>query len=131
MSFSSILDREISADRKSTYLKAFAVWLLFTAGGWLSIPPEFLPLFSHCVGFGFFLMITTRKARWLGAIAIGALIFVALVWRTVPGFWISVVTQVRLWALGRRGLGTDAHGLPRARHPRARPKAAVGFCLHR
>ena len=85
--------KSISAEQRYLYFKAFLVWLLFSLGGWSSIPPEYLPIFSHSVGFAFFLVLTTRKTRWLGAIFCGALLFSFLVYQTLPRRWISVIVN--------------------------------------
>ena len=65
--------RSISAEQRARYLKAFLVWLLFSLGGWLGVAPDYLPIYSHCVGFGFFIVMTTNKfkTRWLGALFFG------------------------------------------------------------
>lgn len=85
--------KSISAEQRYVYFKAFLVWLLFSLGGWSSIPPEYLPIFSHSVGFAFFLVLTTKKTRWLGAIFCGALLFSFLVYQTLPRRWIQIVVN--------------------------------------
>jgi len=85
--------KEISPERKNAYVKGFLVWILFTALGWLSIPEQFLPFFSHCVGFGFFLMITTRQTRWLGALAVGGIAFFVVLYQALPREWIFLISQ--------------------------------------
>lgn len=66
--------RSISEEQRARYLKAFLVWLLFSLGGWLGVAPDYLPIYSHCVGFGFFIVMTTNKfkTRWLGALFFGS-----------------------------------------------------------
>jgi len=84
---------KITSEEKSIYSKAFIVWGLFTLGGWLSIPNEYLPVFSHCVGFGFFLTITTQRTRWLGFLAIGGLVFSILMYFSMPPEWFYLVSN--------------------------------------
>lgn len=66
----------ISSEARDRLWKAFVVWGLFSLGGWLAItvPNEWFPVLSNCVGFGFFLTFVTRRTRWLGVLALVALI---------------------------------------------------------
>eukprot|EP00002_Diphylleia_rotans_P031552 TRINITY_DN6556_c0_g2_i6.p1 TRINITY_DN6556_c0_g2~~TRINITY_DN6556_c0_g2_i6.p1 ORF type:complete len:592 (+),score=120.61 TRINITY_DN6556_c0_g2_i6:52-1827(+) len=65
-------------------LKAFTVWALFSLGGWLAIPVEWLPLAAHCVGFGYYLLMIYGKARWLLPIMFGAMAFAGTAYLTIP-----------------------------------------------
>ena len=90
---SRCFSRTVSREEKNTYFKALSVWVLFTLAGWWTIPENLLPLFSHVIGFGFFLTITTRKTRWLGALIVGGLIFAILLVQAVPADWISLISN--------------------------------------
>jgi hypothetical protein len=59
----------------------------------LSIPVEWLPLFSHCVGFGFFVTITTRRVRYLGALALIAFAAFVGMYSALPSDWVVTVTN--------------------------------------
>jgi hypothetical protein len=89
--------RSISPQQRALFFKAFLVWILFSLGGWLTIPPEFLPLLSHCMGFGFFLVLTTHKARWLGALLFGTGCFCILMYYTLPEHLIHIVSNSFGW----------------------------------
>eukprot|EP00164_Ancoracysta_twista_P004507 GFYU01006083.1.p1 GENE.GFYU01006083.1~~GFYU01006083.1.p1 ORF type:complete len:503 (-),score=118.67 GFYU01006083.1:127-1635(-) len=77
----------------SILFKGFLVWILFTFAGWISIPPEWLPLFSHAVGFGFYLVIITKQTRWLGALCLGTFSFLGVVYFTIPPEWYVTTTN--------------------------------------
>jgi hypothetical protein len=82
----------LSAEDKHLYRKAFLVWSLFTVAGWVSITEEYLPVFSHCVGFGFFLTITTHQTRWLAPVALFGLLFVSIISSAIPDEWVFYST---------------------------------------
>ncbi len=62
---------------------------------------EWLPLFSHSVGLGFFLTITTQKTRWLGLTALAALGLFVVMYKWMSAEWVSFVTN----SAGYTGLG--------------------------
>jgi Na+/phosphate symporter len=37
---------------------------------------------QHAIGFGFYIALTTRKTRWLGAIIVGGVLFFISLWLT-------------------------------------------------
>jgi len=76
--------RSISPAQRALFFKAFALWMLFSLCGYLSIDAAHLPIFSHCVGFCFFLVLTTRRTRWVVPVVGGTLLFCLVCWWTLP-----------------------------------------------
>lgn len=80
--------------QREAIVKAFVVWALFAAGGWVSIPKEWLPLYSHCVGFGFFSVIITKQTRWLLPLLFGGFAFLLITRFAVPSDWYALTTHI-------------------------------------
>jgi hypothetical protein len=93
-------------------LMAFVVWFVCTLA-WLNLSEELLPLWTyvvsvcsctnflltrlpcgnHQVGFGFFLVLITRKTRWLGALLCGAVAVSLALRQTLPMTWLAVASH--------------------------------------
>lgn len=87
-SLSTLHKRIITPKQHTLIVKALFIWLAFTVGGWQWLPPEFLPIFSHCVGFGFFLQLITGKTRYLGILAVGGVIYSITAYIYIQPEWI-------------------------------------------
>ena len=74
----------------TTYLRGFLTWVVCALVGWLSIPSQFMPLFTHAAGLGFFLTIVTQQTRWLYAVFAGTLSVYFMFMLTVPEEWASL-----------------------------------------
>eukprot|EP00741_Cyanophora_paradoxa_P009807 tig00000147_g9500.t1 len=72
--------------RDLRYLKGFLFWALFSSIGWRAIPQQYLPLFAHSCGFGFYLLeeIVTKQSRWLVPLFIGFCSFLFTMYMLVP-----------------------------------------------
>eukprot|EP00469_Lotharella_globosa_P008329 CAMPEP_0167781098 /NCGR_PEP_ID=MMETSP0111_2-20121227/5737_1 /TAXON_ID=91324 /ORGANISM="Lotharella globosa, Strain CCCM811" /LENGTH=453 /DNA_ID=CAMNT_0007671709 /DNA_START=33 /DNA_END=1395 /DNA_ORIENTATION=+ len=78
----------ITPETRKIFLKGLLVWGLFSLGTHI-VSQDLIVILLHCVGFGFFLMITTRKTRWLGAVAVGALALVIATYQLIPPEWLN------------------------------------------
>ena len=64
--------------------------MLFSLAGHLYISQDLMVIFLHCVGFGFFLVLTTQQARWLGALALGGIAFAIATYQLIPEDWLVI-----------------------------------------
>jgi len=78
----------ITPETRKIFLKGLLVWGLFSLGTHI-VSQDLIVILLHCVGFGFFLMITTRKTRWLGAVAVGAIALIIATYQLIPPEWLN------------------------------------------
>merc|ERR1719502_438121 len=89
-----ISSSDVQPLERDMMVKAFVVWVCFSCAGWIAIPPQLLPLFSHSVGFAFYLIIVTRQTRWVPLVFAGAVAFLGLIYMTVPSNWMQMTVNI-------------------------------------
>mmetsp|Transcript_2295 Transcript_2295/g.4026 ORF Transcript_2295/g.4026 Transcript_2295/m.4026 type:complete len:124 (-) Transcript_2295:724-1095(-) len=90
---------EFSFIRRSWILmqRALIVWILFALLGLGRVPERLVPLVSHGVGFGFYLVIVTRQTRWMLLSVSGT--WHLLLWHVNPYLLKGILLQLILWVL--------------------------------
>ncbi|CEG39827.1 uncharacterized protein PHALS_10061 [Plasmopara halstedii] len=90
----------LAANRKGTtsFLLAVILWGMMTLGGWTSLPKglKFVDeatgwaWFSHCAGGTVFLVLRTRRLRWVVIVPVLGAFVLYLLTLTIPASWIII-----------------------------------------
>ncbi|RLN98382.1 hypothetical protein BBJ28_00020674 [Nothophytophthora sp. Chile5] len=87
-----------STNRTASFIIAVVLWGAFTLGGWTSLPDTFKFVdedtgwawFSHCAGVTVFLLVMTRRLRWLLVVPAGGALVLWVMSLAMPASWIIV-----------------------------------------
>jgi len=72
--------------------RALLVWAMFAVLSMAPVPERLVPLLSHAVGFGFYLVMVTRQSRWMIMVVVASCAMISLTARTVSPEWYPAAT---------------------------------------